>query len=285
MATERLSMRKTREILRQKWTLERTHREVASSLNVGAGTVGDVMVRAKAAGLSSLAGIERLSDDELEAVLYGTRRTPAVERAVPDYAYLHAERRRPGVTLELLHLEYLAKHPDGYQYTQFCDKYRQWLSGRGLSMRQVHRAGEKLFVDYSGKRPHFWDGVTGERVECELFVAVLGASNYTFAEATLSQQGPDFIASHVRALAFLGGVPAALVPDQLKSGVTKACRYEPTIQRTYQELAEHYLLRSDLPIQDIANYLGFTEARSFHRSFKGWTGMTPGEFREKARQG
>ena len=240
MATERLSMRKTREILRQKWTLERTHREVASSLNVGAGTVGDVMVRAKAAGLSSLAGIERLSDDELEAVLYGTRRPPAVERAVPDYAYLHAERRRPGVTLELLHLEYLAKHPDGYQYTQFCDKYRQWLSGRGLSMRQVHRAGEKLFVDYSGKRPHFWDGVTGERVECELFVAVLGASNYTFAEATLSQQGPDFIASHVRALAFLGGVPAALVPDQLKSGVTKACRYEPTIQRTYQELAEHY---------------------------------------------
>ena len=116
----------------------------------------------------------------------------------------------------------------------------EWLDKRRLTMRQEHRAGEKFFVDYSGKKPHIVDPKTGEVTEVELFVAALGASNYTFAEATLTQRGPDFIASHVRAFAFLGGVPAALVPDQLKSGVIFACRYEPGIQRTYEELAQHY---------------------------------------------
>lgn len=240
MATERLSMRHTREILRQKWAMGRSHREVAASVGVSAGAVGEVVGRAKRAGLATMAELETLSDEALDARLYGAPRPPATERPMPDCRSVHAERRRPGVTLELLHLEYLEKHPDGYQYTQFCEVYRRWLSKRGLSMRQVHRAGEKLFVDYSGKKLHYVDGQTGERVECELFVAVLGASNYTFAEATRSQSGPDFIGSHVRALAFLGGVPEAIVPDQLKSGVTTACRYEPGIQRTYEELARHY---------------------------------------------
>ncbi len=240
MATERLSMRKTREILRQKWTMGRTHREVAASLGVSAGAVGEAVARAKRASLSTVAELEALTDEALDARLYGVRRAPATGRPLPDFAYLHAERRRPGVTLELLHVEYLEQYPGGYQYTQFCELYRHWLSRRGLSMRQVHRAGEKLFVDYSGKRPHYFDAGTGERVECELFVAALGASNYTFAEATRSQQGPDFIGSHVRALAFFGGVPEAIVPDQLKSGVTTACRYEPGIQRTYEEMALHY---------------------------------------------
>jgi transposase len=240
MATERLSMRKTREILRQKWGLGRSHREIASSLGVSAGAVGEVSGRAKRAGLATEAELATLTDEELEAKLYGERRAPSPERPVPDCAYLHAERRRVGVTLELLHVEYLEKHPDGYQYSQFCEYYRRWLSMRGLSMRQVHRAGEKLFVDYAGKKPHYIDGATGERVECELFVAVLGASNFTYAEATRSQRGPDFIGSHVRALTFFGGVPEALVPDQLKSAVTRACRYEPSIQRTYEEMALHY---------------------------------------------
>ena len=240
MATERLSMRKTREILRQKWAMGRAHREVAASLSMSAGGVGEVLARARRAGLSTVAALEALSDEALETLLYGAPGPGATPRPMPDCRYLHTERRRPGVTLELLHLEYLEKHPDGYQYTQFCEIYRRWLSKRGLSMRQVHRAGEKLFVDYAGKTPHYVDGKTGERVECQLFVAVLGASNYTFAEATRSQTGPDFIGSHVRALAFLGGVPEAIVPDQLKSGVTKACRYEPGIQRTYEEMARHY---------------------------------------------
>ena len=240
MATERLSMRKTREILRQKWAMKRTHREVAASLRVSAGAVGEAVGRGRRAGLETMAAVDALSDEALDALLYGARRPPATERPAPDCRYLHAERRRPGVTLELLHLEYLERHPDGYQYTQFCEIYRRWLSWRGLSMRQVHRAGEKLFVDYAGKKPHYFDAGTGERVECELFVAVLGASNFTFAEATRSQTGPDFIQSHVRAFAFLGGVPEAIVPDQLKSGVTTACRYEPGIQRTYEEMALHY---------------------------------------------
>ncbi len=238
MATERLSMRKTREILRQKWQLRRSHREVAASLDVSAGAVGAAVERATVAGLDWVA-VEALADDELEARLYPSAATAAA-RPLPDFAKLHAERKRPGVTLELLHLEYLEREPGGYRYTQFCEHYRMWLKKRQLTMRQEHRAGEKQFVDYSGKKPHYTDGKTGEHVECELFLAVLGASNYTYAEATRTQSGPDFIASHVRAFEYFGGVAGALVPDQLKSGVTRSCRYEPGIQRTYEEMAQHY---------------------------------------------
>jgi transposase len=236
MATERLSMRKTREILRQKWELGRTHREIAASVEQSLGAVAGTLGRA--AGLDWPA-VQALSDAALEERLYGARAS-VLERALPDFEYLHAERKKAGVTLELLHLEYLEKHPDGYRYTAFCDRYREWLKRRGLTMRQEHLAGEKLFIDYAGKKPHLIEPTTGEAIELELFVAVLGASNYTYAEATLSQRGPDFIASNVRTLAFLGGVPAALVPDQLKSAVTVASRYEPGIQRTYEELARHY---------------------------------------------
>src|SRR5207247_1792263 len=152
----------------------------------------------------------------------------------------HTERRKPGVTLELLHLEYLERHPDGYRYTQFCDIYRHWLRRRRLTMRQVHRGGEKGFVDYAGKTPSLTDPATGERIPVELFLMALGASSYTYAEATASQQLADWIASHTRAFAFYGGVPRAVVPDQLRSAVTIPCRYEPGIQRTYAELAAHY---------------------------------------------
>lgn len=238
MATERLSMRRTREILRQKWVLGRPHREVARSVGVSVGAVGATLQRAAAAGLD-WAATERLGDDALEQALYPSK-VAAAGRPLPDGAYLHAERKKPGVTLELLHHEYLEANPNGYRYTQFCEKYRAWVTRRGLTMRQNHRAGEKLFVDYAGKKPHLVDPQTGEAVEAELFVAVLGASNFTYAEATRTQRGPDFIASHVRAFRYVGGVPGAVVPDQLKSGVTRACRYEPGIQRTYEDLAAHY---------------------------------------------
>src|SRR5206468_3107247 len=135
---------------------------------------------------------------------------------------------------------YLEQHPDGYRYTQFCEVYRRWLQRRGLSMRQVHRAGETRFVDYAGQKPTIIEPTTGEVIEVELFVAVLGASNYTYAEATRTQQVPDWVASHQRALQFFGGVTAAIVPDQLKSGVVVPCRYEPGVQRTYDEFALHY---------------------------------------------
>src|SRR5262245_27810407 len=185
MAAERLSMRQIREILRQKWTLGLSHRAVARSLRIGLGTVSGALARADAAGLNWSA-VQPLTDDDLESRLY--RRPAPIEptrqRPAPDCAWIHAERRKPGVTLELLHLEYVEQHPDGYRYTQFCDRYRQWLQRRRLSMRQVHRAGEKCFVDYAGQKPRLIDPPTGALVEVELFVAVLGASNYTYAEAS-----------------------------------------------------------------------------------------------------
>jgi len=239
MPAERLSMREVREILRQKWLLGRSHREIADGVGGSASTVSETVRRAKEAGLTCWLLVEPLAPSELEARLYPSVAEVATH-PVPDCAWIHRERRRVGVTLELLHMEYLEQHPDGYRYSQFCEIYRKWLRRRGLSMRQVHRAGEKTFVDYSGKKPCIWDAKTGERIEVELFVAVLGASNFTFAEATATQRGPDFIASHMRAFAYFGGVTAATVCDQLKSGVTVSCRYEPGLQRTYEEMAEHY---------------------------------------------
>lgn len=144
------------------------------------------------------------------------------------------------MTLELLHLEYLEEHPDGYRYTSYCEVYRRWLKRRGLTMRQLHKAGDKLFEDYSGKRPCIIDRQSGARIEVELFVAVLGASNYTYAEATATQRLADWIGANVNALEYIGGVPNALVPDQLKSAVTEPCQYEPSIQRTMAAMARHY---------------------------------------------
>jgi transposase len=238
MPTERLSMRDIKAILRQKWQLCRSHRQTATSVGVSAGAVGETMRRVRAAGLTCWKEVEDLSPQDLEARLYPS--VVASARPAPNCVWIHKERRKVGVTLELLHLEYLERHPDGYSYTQFCDIYRDWLAKRGVVMRQVHRAGEKLFVDYSGKRPWIWDAKSGERIDVELFVAVLGASNLTYAEATMTQRGPDWIASHARAFAYIGGVTEAVVCDQLKSGVTTTCRYEPGIQRTYEEMAAHY---------------------------------------------
>src|SRR6266516_3343295 len=232
MATRRLSMRSIREVLRQKLVLKKSHREVARSLGLSAGSVGSVMVRAAELGLD-WATAELLAEDELEQRLYGPRLAAGTARPLPDPVYIHQERKKTGVTLELLHLEYLEQHPDGYRYTQFCEVYRRWVQRRGLSMRQVHRAGAKLFVDYAGKKPTIVDAATGEVLAVELFVAALGASNYTYAEVTRTQQVPDWVASHQRAFAFFGGVTEAIVPDQLKSGVVVSCRYEPGVQRTY----------------------------------------------------
>ncbi|HET9489418.1 MAG TPA: IS21 family transposase [Methylomirabilota bacterium] len=240
MAAERLSMRQIREVLRQKWGLGLSHRAVARSLGLGLGTISSVLGRARGTGLD-WPQAQTLTDEVLESRLYGRPEVAGQrQRPAPDCAWIHAERRKPGVTLELLHLEYLERHPDGYRYTRFCDLYRRWLKRRGLSMRQVHRAGEKCFADYAGQKPRLIDPATGEVVEAELFVAALGASNYTYAEATPTQQVPDWIASHTRAFAFFGGVTSAVVCDQLKSGVVLACRYEPGLQRTYEEWAAHY---------------------------------------------
>lgn len=242
MATERLTMPKALEILRLKWELGLSNRAAARSVGVSASTVVNVVQRATRTGVRSYEQARELGEQALEAALYAGSMEAAVEpeRAEPDCAWIHRERSRPGVTLALLHLEYLESHPGGLQYTAFCDRYRAYAKRRGLSMRQVHTAGDKMFVDYSGKKPHLVDPKTGEVREVELFVAVLGASSYAYAEATYTQQVRDFIGSHCRAFAFFGGVSRAVVPDNLKSGVTRACFYEPTIQRSYEHMAAHF---------------------------------------------
>jgi transposase len=241
VATKRLPMRKAKEVLRLKWDLQRSHRDVCRSLGVSVGAVTGALARAKAAGFDWPA-VRELSEEALEAALYKRLEGVPVQaaRPPPDCAAIEAERHKPGVTLALLHQEYREQHPDGYGYTQFCEYYRRWASTRGLTMRMEHKAGDKLFVDYSGKQPRVVDPETGEERAVELFVAVLGASSFTYAEATETQRVADFVASHIRAFEYFEGVPAALVPDRLKSAVIGGSSYEPTLQRTYEDLAEHY---------------------------------------------
>jgi transposase len=232
-------MRALREILRQKLQLGRSHREAARAAGVGPGSVASAATRARVLGLDWDA-VEKLDDEQLETRMYGPRGGKRDDRPEPDLPYIHVELRRTGVTLSLLHLEYLEQHPDGYRYSAFCERYGKWLGKQRLSMRQTHIAGDKSFVDYSGKRPHIVDAATGELIEVELFVAALGASSYTFAEATYTQQLPDWLASNSRAVTFFGGVPNAVVPDQLKSAVTVACKYDPGVQKTFDEWSRHY---------------------------------------------
>jgi transposase len=181
-----------------------------------------------------------LDDAALEARLFPA--APAGrERVPPDLAAIHQELKGVGVTLHLLWEEYRQVHGEsGYGYSQYCELYRRWAGQLRPSMRQVHRAGEKLFVDFSGKRPSIVDGKTGELVAVELFVGVLGASGYTYAEATATQKLHDWLGAHERMLEYFGGSAAIWVPDQLKDAITQSCRYEPGVNRTYQELASHY---------------------------------------------
>jgi transposase len=234
-------MRPFREVMRLKYEAGLGHRAIARACSVGVGTVSEYVRRAGRAGLGwALPG--ELDDAALEARLFPVPRVGpgSVERVVPDCATLHQELRRPGVTLQLLWLEYREVHPEGYQYSQFCERYRRFAKKLSPSMRQVHRAGEKAFVDFSGKKPVLIDRQTGEIIPVELFVGVLGASGLIYAEATLSQDLPSWIAAHVRMLEWFGGAPEIFVPDNLRSAVTASCRYEPTVNRTYADFAAHY---------------------------------------------
>lgn len=239
MSRERIPMRTIKEVLRLKWSCGLSRRAISKSCGIARSTVDEYTKRAKQAGLSWPIPAE-LDDTSLENLLYPPVSVLDAPRPLPVWADIHRELARKSVTLMLLWDEYKAQYPDGYQYSQFCDLYREYAKKLDISMRQVHHAGEKLFVDYCGQTVPIIDKSTGEIHECQIFVAVLGASNFTYAEATYTQGLPDWIGSHVRALQFIGGVPEILVPDNLLSGVTKACRYEPGINRTYQELAVHY---------------------------------------------
>ncbi len=233
-------MSKTKEILRIRWQLGLSVRETSRATGASTGVVSKTESRARAAGLTWDVA-DPMDEPTLEERLYGgPKHSRSTDRAEPDPAWIHRELRRAGVTLELLHLEYLQAHPQGFRYTAFCDRYRAWIGRQGIVLRQVHRAGEKCFVDYSGKKPHFIDSTTGEKVDVELFVAVLGASNLTFATTTRTQRIRDFVSSHVKAFEYFGGVTRATVPDQLKSAVIVPSRYEPTINRSYADLGRHY---------------------------------------------
>jgi len=233
-------MRKIREVLRLKYELKRSNREIGLSCGIGSSTAGEYVQRAKKAGLVWPLP-EGLSDTALEQLLFPPPTPPNSSRLFPDFHEVHKElQSRKHVTLNLLWQEYKEQHPDGYQYSWFCHSYRDWAARLDVVMRHDHRAGEKLFVDYAGQTVKIIDRETGEIHKAQIFVAVLGASNYTYAEATFSQQVEDWIGSHVRTFSFFGGVPEAVVPDNLKSGVSKVCRYEPDINPTYHDLANHY---------------------------------------------
>jgi transposase len=217
-----------------------TNRRIARSCHISRPTVSDYLLRFEKAGLEWPAAAA-LDDATLEQKLFAAVPVaPIAGRAVPDWSQVHRELRRKGVTLTLLWHEYKAAHPEGFQYSWFCDQYRAWTRKLDVVMRQEHRAGEKLFVDYAGQTAEVVDRRTGEIRHAQIFVAVLGASSYTYAEATWTQQLPDWIGAHVRAFQFLGGVSEVLVPDNLRSGVSKAHRYEPDLNPTYADLASHY---------------------------------------------
>ncbi|KAB1108635.1 IS21 family transposase [Neorhizobium galegae] len=239
-AKRRLTMRQLRQMLRLAGS-GTSSREIAVVLGIARSTVQDNLQRAAAVGLSwPLPG--ELTDDALEHKLFsrngvkrGTRR-----RTEPNWADLAVELKKPGVTLLILWEEYRGSHPDGYGYSRFCELFRGFEQRLSPTMRQEHAAGDKVFVDYSGKKIPIVDRKTGEIREAEIFVAVLGASSFTYAEATWTQTLPDWIGSHVRMFRFFAGVPRLIVPDNLKSGVSRASFYDPEINRSYGMMASHY---------------------------------------------
>ena len=240
MTKKRVTMRKIREVLRLKFDLQFSDRDTGRSVKVARSTVQEYVKRAQQSGLTWPLPAE-LTDLQLEVLLFQKPDEVANRaRHEPDWAYIDRELHRKGMTRQLLWEEHHRQHPESVQYATFARNYRIWKGTVGLSMRQVHRAGEALFVDYAGLTLAITDPKTGVVHPGQVFVATLGASDYTYAEVTRTQSSEDWLSSHVRALAFFGGVPETIVPDNLKSGVTHPSRYEPELNRAYAEFAEYY---------------------------------------------
>jgi transposase len=241
MPAERLSMRHLRELLRLRHSAGLSQRVIAQSLGLAQGTVSKYLGCAHKAGLTWPLPVEFEDDERLEAHLFPPPSDlPAALRPKPDWAEVHRELRRPDMTLSLLWEEYRARSPEGFSYSWFCDLYKEWAGRLKPTLRQVHVAGEKLFVDYAGRTMEVIDGTTGQAQTVQIFVAVLGASSYTYAEASFTQSLPDWIGSHARAFTFFGGAARQTVSDNLRAGVTRACFHEPMVNRTYADLARHY---------------------------------------------
>ncbi len=240
MPRERLSMRKIKEVLRLRFEHGLSHRDIATSCGIGITSAREYIVRAKMAGLSWPLPAA-MDDATLEGLLFPPPPRPGeVERALPDWPSVHRELRRKGVTLQLLWQEYRAVHPQGYGYSRYCELYRAWAKTLHVTMRFEHKAGEKLFVDYAGPTLAVTNPQTGELMKAHVFVAAQGASNYTYVEATWTEKLPDWMGAHVRAVEFFGGVNTIIVPDNTKAAVTSPHRYEPDVNRTYTDWAQHY---------------------------------------------
>ncbi len=240
MPRERISMRKIKELLRLKYEGRLSIRQISTSLRIGVGSVHEYLARVRVAGLSWPLP-EGLTEEQLEECLFPPPVARSADaRPLPNWNHIDTELKRKGVTLRLLWEEYRTASPGGLGYSQFCKSFADFKGTLDPRMRQNHKAGEKLFVDYAGLTLPLTDRTTGEVHPVQIFVATLGASSYTFAEPTLTQSIPDWIGSHNRAFVFFGGVPELLVCDNLKSGVTTPCRYEPQVQRTYEEMAAYY---------------------------------------------
>jgi transposase len=241
MPTERLSMRRIRQVLQLHFGARASARVIAHEVGVGRSTVQDYVARAAGAKLGWPLPAD-VTDAALEQLLFpAPTATPGVRRhPEPDWAALVREMKRCGVSLMILWEEYHGAHPQGYGYSRFCELYRAFERRLSPTMRQTHLAGQKAFVDYSGKKIPITDRLTGEIRMAEIFVGVLGASNLTYAEATWTQTLPDWIGAHVRMFRFYGAAPRLLVPDNLKSGIHKASFYDPEANRTYGAMAAHY---------------------------------------------
>lgn len=231
-------MRKIQEVFRQHLS-GHSNRDIGRSLNISAGTVSNYLYRARIAGLDLNAALQ-WSELELHERLFMPSQAPCLKRIYPDWEQVHAELRKKGMTLMLLWREYREQQPDGVGYSRFCDHYQRDVKQISPVMRQIHQAGEKTFVDYAGMTVPWIDSTTGEIHEAQVFVGSLGASQFTFVDVTASQTLPDWIHSHIRMWAYFGGVSRVVVPDNLKSGVTKAHRYDPDINANYQHVGEHY---------------------------------------------
>src|SRR5258707_5402015 len=242
MPAERVAMRQVREIIRLKFSAGISTREIARRLGIAASTVRETLRRFEGAGLGWPLP-DGMSDGDMEAALYANHGTKRGHRrhTEPDWPTVHRELKRKHVTLVIVWDEYIAANPGGYSYSRFCELYRGFESKLSPTMRQTHAAGERLFVDYAGDGvPVVIDRLTGEIRKAQIFVAVLGASSFTFARASWTQALPDWIDAHIRALEVIGGVPHLLVPDNTKTAVIKACLYDPQVNRTYADMAAHY---------------------------------------------
>ena len=239
MRRKGLSMRKVREILRLRLAVGLSARQVAESCKISSSTVLEYERRARDAGLTWPLP-DDLDDGALERLVRARPESFRHNRPLPDIGYLVQEMKRPHVTLHLLWLEYKERHPDGYQYTQFVDHYRKEEKKLDVVLRKEHRAGEKLFTDYAGDTVRIADPRTGETRPAYIFVAVLGASNYTYAEATMEMSLPSWIGSHIQALEYFGGAPKVIVPDNTRCAVVRPDRYEPDLNPAFAAMAAHY---------------------------------------------